>query len=107
MLNNNKDNLDKFDAKYDEGVFLGYSTHSKTYRIFNKRTLVVKESVHVTFDEHNLLSRNPISDDVDEVEQNLKKLDIHPSSNEDQQKMKKVREAPSSQQDLNDGLGKK
>ena len=49
--NNDKDNLEKFDAKADEGIFLGYSTTSKAYRIFNKRSLVVEESIHVFFDE--------------------------------------------------------
>ncbi|KAF7112502.1 hypothetical protein RHSIM_RhsimUnG0222700 [Rhododendron simsii] len=43
--------LGKFDARSDEGIFVGYSTSSKAYRIFNKRTLVVEESVHVAFDE--------------------------------------------------------
>ena len=28
---NTKDNLGKFDAKTDEGIFLGYSAHSKVY----------------------------------------------------------------------------
>ena len=51
--NNVKDNLENFDVKLDEGVFLGYSTTSKAYRIFNKRTLVVEESIHVTSDESN------------------------------------------------------
>ena len=41
---NDKDNLGKFDAKSDEGIFLGYSTNSKAYRVFNKRTMVVDES---------------------------------------------------------------
>ncbi|KAG5524024.1 hypothetical protein RHGRI_030883 [Rhododendron griersonianum] len=49
--NNDKDDLGKFDARSDEGIFVGYSTSSKAYRVFNKRTLVVKESVHVAFDE--------------------------------------------------------
>ena len=44
---------------------------------------MVEQSVHVTFDEYNSLSRNFVSNDVDKVEQNLEKLDIHPSSNED------------------------
>ena len=39
---NTKDNLGKFDSKADEGIFLGYSTSSKAYRVFNKRTLVVE-----------------------------------------------------------------
>ena len=51
--NNGKDNLEKFYAKSDEGIFLGYSTTSKAYRIFNKKTLVVEESTHVLFDESN------------------------------------------------------
>ena len=33
--------------KYDERIFLGYSTTSKAFRVFNKRTLVVEESIHV------------------------------------------------------------
>src|ERR1044072_4976650 len=49
--NNGKDNLGKFDAKSDEGIFLGYSLSSKAYRVFNKRTLVVEESMHVILDE--------------------------------------------------------
>ncbi|XP_042972981.1 uncharacterized protein LOC122304782, partial [Carya illinoinensis] len=48
---NDRDNLGKFDAKSDEGIFLGYSTNSKAYRVFNKKTLTVQESMHVVFDE--------------------------------------------------------
>lgn len=51
VLNNGKDNLGKFDAKTDEGIFLGYSQSSKVYKVYNKRLLTVEESVHVTFDE--------------------------------------------------------
>ena len=35
---NTKDNLDKFDPKSDEGIFVGYSIRSKAYRVYNKRT---------------------------------------------------------------------
>ena len=49
FLNNGKDNLGKFDAKSDESIFLGYSLTSKAFRVFNKRTLVVEESIHVIF----------------------------------------------------------
>ena len=34
----------------DEAVFLGYANDSKAYRVYNKRTLSVKESVHIIFD---------------------------------------------------------
>nr|KYP49374.1 Retrovirus-related Pol polyprotein from transposon TNT 1-94 [Cajanus cajan] len=53
VLNNGKEQLGKFDAKDDEPIFLGYSTNSKAYRVYNKRTLVVEQSVHVVFDETN------------------------------------------------------
>ena len=33
---NTKDQLGKFDLKADEGIFVGYSSRSKAYRIFNK-----------------------------------------------------------------------
>ena len=58
VLNNGKDQLRAFQAKSDEGVFLGYSATSRAYRIFNKRTLKVEESIHVVFDE-NLDQFNP------------------------------------------------
>jgi len=47
VLNNGKENLGKFDSKANEAIFLGYSLTSKAYRIFNRRTLNVEESVHV------------------------------------------------------------
>ena len=50
---NTKDNLGKFDAKTDERIFLGYATSSKSYRVFNKRSLVVEESMHIVFYETN------------------------------------------------------
>lgn len=51
ILNNGKDNLGKFDAKAGEGIFLGYSQSSKAYTVYNKRLLIIEESVHVSFDE--------------------------------------------------------
>ena len=36
VLNNGKDDLGKFDPRSDKGVFVGYSSSSKAYRIFNK-----------------------------------------------------------------------
>ncbi|KAJ9536026.1 LOW QUALITY PROTEIN: hypothetical protein OSB04_un000809 [Centaurea solstitialis] len=48
---NNKDNLGKFDSRSDDGIFLGYSSVSKTYRVFNKRRQTIEEMIHVRFDE--------------------------------------------------------
>ncbi|XP_038698267.1 uncharacterized protein LOC119995869 [Tripterygium wilfordii] len=55
---NTKDNLDKFDAKSDVGIFLGYSTHSRAYRVFNSTSKRVEESIHVKFDDINSLDSN-------------------------------------------------
>ncbi|CAM8944616.1 unnamed protein product [Rhodiola kirilowii] len=49
--NNGKESLGKFDARSDEGVFVGYSDHIKAYKVFNLRLEQVEESVHVRFDE--------------------------------------------------------
>ncbi|XP_015167049.1 uncharacterized protein [Solanum tuberosum] len=46
-----KYNIGKFDARSDEGIFLGYSKPSISYRNFNNRTLSIEESIHVEFDD--------------------------------------------------------
>ena len=51
--NNGKRNLGKFDERSDEAVFLGYALNSKAYRVYNKRSMCVEESVHIIFDESN------------------------------------------------------
>nr|GFA85548.1 hypothetical protein [Tanacetum cinerariifolium] len=37
--------------KGDECIFVGYSTQLRAYKVFNKRTRVIMESIHVNFDE--------------------------------------------------------
>ena len=43
---------DKFDAKSDEGIFLGYSTRIKAYKCLNVNTKKIVESENINFDEH-------------------------------------------------------
>nr|GEY34147.1 hypothetical protein [Tanacetum cinerariifolium] len=45
------ENLDKIKEKGDACIFVGYSTQSRAYRVFNKRTRVIVETIHVNFDE--------------------------------------------------------
>ncbi|GKA85738.1 integrase, catalytic region, zinc finger, CCHC-type containing protein [Tanacetum coccineum] len=74
-INDNED-LDKLKAKADIGFFVGYAPNRKGYRIYNKRTRQIMETIHVTFDEltgkmahvhsssrpaHNLLTPGPTS----------------------------------------------
>nr|GEW83252.1 uncharacterized mitochondrial protein AtMg00810-like [Tanacetum cinerariifolium] len=47
-----QDHLGKFDGKADEGFFVGYSTSSKAFRVFNSKTRIVEENLHVKFREN-------------------------------------------------------
>ena len=56
---NNKVYLNKFDAKAQKGIFLGYSERSKAYRLYNLETLCVEKSMHVKFDDKEPVSNIP------------------------------------------------
>jgi len=58
---NDQEYLGKFDAKNDEGIFLGYSITSRAYRVFNKRTKTVMESINVEIDD--VITKVEIDDD--------------------------------------------
>nr|GEW36937.1 hypothetical protein [Tanacetum cinerariifolium] len=59
----NGENLDKMKDKCDECAFVGYSTQSRAYIVFNKRTRVTMESIHVNFDELPLMASDQLSSD--------------------------------------------
>nr|GEW62101.1 hypothetical protein [Tanacetum cinerariifolium] len=46
---NTLDQLGKFDGKSDEEIFVGYSTISKAFIVYNTRTRKVEENLHITF----------------------------------------------------------
>ncbi|KAI3669359.1 hypothetical protein L6452_40592 [Arctium lappa] len=48
---NDRASLNKFSAKADEGIFIGYSSTSAAYRVYLEKLKTVVESVNVTFDE--------------------------------------------------------
>ncbi|GJU61375.1 putative ribonuclease H-like domain-containing protein [Tanacetum coccineum] len=58
---NTLDPLGKFDRKSDEGYLLGYSTSSKAFRVYNKRTKRVEENMHIDFleDQPNVAGSGP------------------------------------------------
>nr|GEY30286.1 hypothetical protein [Tanacetum cinerariifolium] len=55
------DPLGKFKRKVDEGFLVGYSVNSKAFRVFNSRTRIVQETLHVNFLENkpNVASGDP------------------------------------------------
>nr|GEY16675.1 hypothetical protein [Tanacetum cinerariifolium] len=44
-------------------IFVGYSTQSRAYRVFNKRTRVIVETIHVNFDELPHMASDHVSSD--------------------------------------------
>nr|GEX58017.1 ribonuclease H-like domain-containing protein [Tanacetum cinerariifolium] len=46
------DSLGKFNGKVDEGFLVGYSVSSKAFRVFNSRTRIIQETLHVNFLEN-------------------------------------------------------
>ncbi|GKA16087.1 putative ribonuclease H-like domain-containing protein [Tanacetum coccineum] len=58
---NTIDHLGKFDGKADEGFFVRYSLNSKAFRVFNSRTRIVEENLHIRFSENtpNVVGSGP------------------------------------------------
>ena len=48
--------MGKFDTRSDEGIFLGYSTNNRAYRVFNIRKSTVMESINVVVDDAGLVN---------------------------------------------------
>nr|GEW46630.1 hypothetical protein [Tanacetum cinerariifolium] len=49
---NTLDPLEKFDGTADEGLLFGYSVNSKAFRVFNSRTRIAQETLHINFLEN-------------------------------------------------------
>nr|GEZ97457.1 hypothetical protein [Tanacetum cinerariifolium] len=58
------ENLNKLKEKGDECIFVGYSTQSRAYRVFNKRTRVIMKSVYVNFDELPQMASDQLGSDL-------------------------------------------
>nr|GEW75431.1 ribonuclease H-like domain-containing protein [Tanacetum cinerariifolium] len=58
---NTLDPSGKFDRKADEGFLVGYSVNSKAFRVFNSRTRIVQETLHIYFLENqpNVIGSGP------------------------------------------------
>ncbi|GJT44545.1 retrovirus-related pol polyprotein from transposon TNT 1-94 [Tanacetum coccineum] len=48
---NDNEDMGKFDAKSDIRIFIGYAPAKKAFRIYNKRTCIITETIHVMFNE--------------------------------------------------------
>ncbi|GKA77998.1 integrase, catalytic region, zinc finger, CCHC-type containing protein [Tanacetum coccineum] len=48
---NDSEDLGKLKPKADIGIFIGYALANKAFQIYNKRTRLITETIHVDFDE--------------------------------------------------------
>nr|GEV05960.1 hypothetical protein [Tanacetum cinerariifolium] len=58
------ENIDKMKEKGDSCILVGYSTKSKGYRVYNKRTRLIVESIHLRFDEYKEMSETSVANDT-------------------------------------------
>nr|GEU98312.1 retrovirus-related Pol polyprotein from transposon TNT 1-94 [Tanacetum cinerariifolium] len=58
------ENLDKTKEKGNACIFVAYSTQSRAYRVFNKRTRVIVETIHVNFDELPHMASDHVSSNL-------------------------------------------
>ncbi|GKD92935.1 retrovirus-related pol polyprotein from transposon TNT 1-94, partial [Tanacetum coccineum] len=63
-LTRDGENLDKMKEKVDSYILVGYSTQSKGYRVYNKRTRLIVESIHLRFDEIKEMSETSVANDT-------------------------------------------
>ncbi|GJV40974.1 retrovirus-related pol polyprotein from transposon TNT 1-94 [Tanacetum coccineum] len=57
-------NLDKMKEKEDLCILVGYSTQSKGYCVYNNRTRLIVESIHLRFDEIKEMSETSVANDT-------------------------------------------
>ncbi|GKA72865.1 retrovirus-related pol polyprotein from transposon TNT 1-94 [Tanacetum coccineum] len=72
-LTRDDENLDKMKEKRDPCILVGYSTQSKGYRVYNKRTRLIVESIHLEFDEIKEISETSVANDTSGLVPQLQK----------------------------------
>lgn len=53
---NDREDLGKLKAKGDIGIFIGYSENSRAFRVYNRRTKRIMETMNVKFDENSQMA---------------------------------------------------
>nr|GEU32916.1 hypothetical protein [Tanacetum cinerariifolium] len=114
MIFNTLDHLGKFDAKGDEGYFVGYSLSSKSFRVFNKRTKKIEENLHVDFLENKSIKKRTGPDwlfDIDTLTNSMNYVpvvvagtsstNILGTKEDKQQEVNRDKEVPESSGNLN------
>ncbi|GJT70911.1 retrovirus-related pol polyprotein from transposon TNT 1-94 [Tanacetum coccineum] len=61
---NNHEDIGKFDAKANIGIFVCYVPAKKAFRIYNRRTRIISKTIHVTFDELTTMASEQFSSEL-------------------------------------------
>nr|GEU64658.1 retrovirus-related Pol polyprotein from transposon TNT 1-94 [Tanacetum cinerariifolium] len=103
-LTRDGENLDKMKEKRDPCILVGYSTQSKGYNIYNKRTRLIVESIHIRFDEIKEMSKTSVANDTSSLVSQRQKASDYDNSDPVPQQQKVSSSADAhvpSQQELN------
>nr|GEW16390.1 hypothetical protein [Tanacetum cinerariifolium] len=73
-------NLDKMKDKGDLFILVEYSTQSNGYRVYNKKTRMIVESIHIHFDEIKEVSEKSIANDTSGLVPQLPKVSYYDNS---------------------------
>nr|GEU56543.1 copia protein [Tanacetum cinerariifolium] len=65
------ENPDKMKEKGDQCILVGYTTQSKGKRVYNERTRVIVESIHIRFDEIKEVSETSVANNTSGLELDL------------------------------------
>ncbi|KAA0054113.1 gag-pol polyprotein [Cucumis melo var. makuwa] len=63
FISSHRDQLRKWDSKFDRRIFLGYSTNSQAYRVYNQCTKTAMESINVIVDDHSKMSNSSFDEE--------------------------------------------
>ena len=96
-----KENLEKFDAKSDNGYFLGYSSSSRAYKVYNLRTKIVMESSNAVINDELCLENHSentpqVQDKTMEVDDSIPEDYVGKHSDEELQLLNDAVSVPSS-----------
>nr|GEU61571.1 hypothetical protein [Tanacetum cinerariifolium] len=67
--------------KRDPCILVGYSTQSKGYRVYNKRTRLIVESIHIYFDEIKEMFKTSVANDTSGLVLQRQKASDYDNSN--------------------------
>nr|GEV97775.1 hypothetical protein [Tanacetum cinerariifolium] len=79
-LTRDGENLDKIKEKGDPCILVGYSTQSKGYGVYNKRTRLIVESTHIRLDEIKEMSETSVANNTSGLVPKRKKASDYDNS---------------------------